>query len=105
MPFFYPFGPDLHLVEEASGLSHLSEHDSPSTFWDHVRGQLQVLPGDRDAAPQITKVLLAGENATHPGFMQTLRDALGKLDLVLVSDFWWGCRQGRNRCGCGDQDS
>jgi hypothetical protein len=57
-----------------NGLGSLEYHSKPSVFWAEVRAQL-ARAVSRSPRP-ITKVLMAGENATHPDFVSTLEDVL-----------------------------
>lgn len=66
--------PLSQIVDENGGLDRLPEYPSPSTFWEHVRKVLVRGRGDKYA---ITELLLGGENATNPDFLETLKQALG----------------------------
>jgi hypothetical protein len=57
-----------------AGLNAVDSFNSEAAFWQHVRARLQALVST--LLTRLTMVLLAGEKATHPGFLAALRHAL-----------------------------
>ncbi|KAI0004847.1 hypothetical protein F4779DRAFT_58711 [Xylariaceae sp. FL0662B] len=64
----------LNFADLGAGLDRLGEFASEEAFWEHVHGKLVRMAWRAPA--RLTLVMLAGENATHPRFLRTVRDAL-----------------------------
>ncbi|KAJ4250978.1 hypothetical protein NW762_011628 [Fusarium torreyae] len=64
------------LVDLEAGLNACGTFDSDKIYWDHVGGRLRNLLDKLPAKVTLTRVMLVGENSTHPAFLERLRDAL-----------------------------
>ncbi|KAM0255870.1 hypothetical protein ACHAQJ_005375 [Trichoderma viride] len=61
-------------VDLKLGLDAMDSFESEPAFWRHVRARLEALV--TTLPMRLTMVLLTGEEATYPGFLGALRDAL-----------------------------
>ncbi|KAJ9211207.1 hypothetical protein DTO166G4_7233 [Paecilomyces variotii] len=69
---------EAQVLDFEVGLDNLVQTDeSQGTPWSRLRSQLLALP--REYPYPLTHILLAGESATHPRFLATLRDALSEM--------------------------
>ncbi|KAF3398233.1 hypothetical protein F1880_005732 [Penicillium rolfsii] len=67
------------------GLDHLLEtNDSQDALWSRLSSQLLTVP--RAYPYLLSSILLAGESATHPRFLSTVRDSLAELMPTLPVD-------------------
>ncbi|KAM0550761.1 hypothetical protein ACHAPJ_008826 [Fusarium lateritium] len=77
------------LVDLEAGLNACGTFDLDKVYWDHVGGRLRNLLDKLPAKFTLTRVMLVGENSTHPAFLDTLRDALESSgyghDLMLIA--------------------
>jgi hypothetical protein len=83
---------DTHTPEPGLGLSALESYPSSSDYWTRVHEQLQILP--RAAAERgwpISALVLLGENAGMPEFIEVLKDALSSARKTTVK-----AAEGRN---------
>ncbi|KAI0379650.1 hypothetical protein F5Y04DRAFT_127281 [Hypomontagnella monticulosa] len=75
-----PFNADQRLlarfVDLGAGTDAMERYVSSDAFWGHVQKQLEA--SVRQSPAPLTKVMLTGENATHPSFLATLKDALAR---------------------------
>jgi hypothetical protein len=68
---------DTHISEPGLGLSALESYPSPSVYWTRVHEQLRTLPDAAAYGGQpISALVLLGENAGIPEFIEVLKDAL-----------------------------
>ncbi|KAH7160543.1 hypothetical protein B0J13DRAFT_128802 [Dactylonectria estremocensis] len=61
-------------VDLTAGLDAIDKFDSEEAFWAYIRNRLEELVTRLPS--RLTMVLLTGEEATHPRFLGSLRDAL-----------------------------
>lgn len=80
-PFDWNQGIEERLVDFSAGLDAIDNFESHTAYWAHVRNRLQTLL--LKLPIRLTMVLLAGEKATHTGFLISLRDALMESEYVL----------------------
>ncbi|KAI2616701.1 hypothetical protein GGS26DRAFT_443826 [Hypomontagnella submonticulosa] len=75
-----PFNLDQRIlvsfVDVEAGLDQMERYATPDAFWAHTQKQLEA--GVRQSSSPLTKVMLTGENATHPDFLAVLKDALAR---------------------------
>lgn len=67
---------DRVFVDLEAGLDARDRFDSESAFWARVTDRLQSFARELPGGFRLTEILLAGENATHPAFLDALTDAL-----------------------------
>jgi len=89
-PFHWSQRPLSHVTDLDAGLACMDKYEFAADFWAHVRARLASLA--RRSSTTLTKVLLAGENATEPNFLAALRDGLagfmevGGVEIETVAD-------------------
>lgn len=71
----------VHTTDLKAGLESMAEYGTPSEFWVRVRGRLRGVAQQALASTNggLTKVLLLGENATNPDFLDALRESVADL--------------------------
>ena len=81
-PFHWTQFQDVEATDLNLGLNSMTDYPSPNKFWENVGKRLRdvALEGLDRTETGYTKVLLLGENATHPDFLKVLRDST--FDLV-----------------------
>lgn len=76
---------EVQLWDFELGLDHLLQtNDSQDALWSRLRSQLLALP--RGYPYSLSPILLAGEGATHPRFLASVRDSLAELMPILPMD-------------------
>ncbi|KAH6669265.1 hypothetical protein B0J14DRAFT_641177 [Halenospora varia] len=80
-PFDWVQPPLVHTTDFKAGLESMARYGMPSEFWVHVRGRLRDVAQQALASTNggLTKVLLLGENATNPDFLDALRESVADL--------------------------
>ncbi|KAI1378073.1 hypothetical protein F4677DRAFT_414369 [Hypoxylon crocopeplum] len=73
-PFHWYQTTVAQFVDLEAGTDAMDRFPSPTYFWRHVRKQVQSWVGGLPT--RLTQVMLVGENATEPGFLAVLKDAL-----------------------------
>lgn len=75
----------VQLLDFELGLDRLLQtNGSHDALWSRLRSKLLVLP--REYPYSLSHILLAGESATHPHFLATLKDALAEIMPILPVD-------------------
>ena len=83
--FFRGLKDELYYFNSSSGLSSLSKYTDGMVFWQAIQSQLLILP--RKSSLPITKIILMGERATNPKFLEVLRDALSDMKIHYVKKY------------------
>lgn len=77
--FALDFSSERYLADFESGLDNQPPNDTAaySEYWSHISNQLLDLP--KQGNRPVTKLILGGENATHPKFLSVLTEAMNTL--------------------------
>ncbi|KAH8657490.1 hypothetical protein BGZ60DRAFT_416034 [Tricladium varicosporioides] len=80
-PLHWVQPPLVHTTDLKAGLESMAAYGTPSEFWAHIRGGLRNVAQQALASTDrgLTKVLLLGENATNPDFLDALRESVADL--------------------------